>query len=407
MASDQEDGPKLATIFVLRLLSSSSGGLFASSTLKSSKICAASRSFTVSASKTAEASALTDSTGYFPLAASPLSITASVPSHTAFCKSLTSARVGTGCSIMLSTICVAVITKRPSSFAFLISNFCAKGTRSNPNSTPKSPRATISAWDSSMIPSMFVNAWGFSILGQIFGRRSRGTLSRSMISTNSCKSCFFWAKETQMYSQGGSNFSKYSASSTSFSVKAAQSISQSGTFTPFLAFSLPPRTTFTFSSWSLSFWTTATFMRPSSMRRSTPGTQALIRAFCSMVGFIVIRPGFMLSLSSLERPNSKISPSIRGTGSPSSSPTLNLGPCRSPKTSTFLPSSSANLRISGYTRSKSPPRRCEQFKRNMSVPARIISFSFSSLHEAGPKLATTFVLRRRSSVSCFFNAMEQ
>ena len=35
--------------------------------------------------------------GYLPLAASPLSITASAPSQTAFCRSLTSARVGMGC----------------------------------------------------------------------------------------------------------------------------------------------------------------------------------------------------------------------------------------------------------------------------------------------------------------------
>lgn len=38
----------------------------------------------------------------------------------------------------------------------------------------------------------------------------------------------------------------------------------------------------------------------------------------------------------------------------------------------FLPSSCAALRINGYTRSKSPPRRCEQFNRKMSVPASII-----------------------------------
>lgn len=48
-------------------------------------------------SRVAEASAMTASHGNFPVAASPLSITASAPSQTAFCRSDTSARVGMGC----------------------------------------------------------------------------------------------------------------------------------------------------------------------------------------------------------------------------------------------------------------------------------------------------------------------
>mmetsp|Transcript_32173 Transcript_32173/g.86168 ORF Transcript_32173/g.86168 Transcript_32173/m.86168 type:complete len:349 (-) Transcript_32173:646-1692(-) len=210
-----------------------------------------------------------------------------------------------------------------------------------------------------------------------------------------------------MYSQGGSNFSKYSASSTSFSVNAAQSISQSGTLTPFLAFNLPPRTTFTFIAVSFIFSTTVTFINPSSMRRSTPGLQAFKRAICSSVGFIVIRPGLMWSLSLTHKANSTISPSISGTGPPASSATRNFGPCRSPSTSTFLPSSRANFLIKGYTLSKSPPRRCEQFRRKMSVPAKIIFGIMSELHEEGPKLATTFVFLLLWFVSCLFNAMLQ
>mmetsp|Transcript_92599 Transcript_92599/g.289866 ORF Transcript_92599/g.289866 Transcript_92599/m.289866 type:complete len:321 (-) Transcript_92599:880-1842(-) len=305
------------------------------------------RCITDSASRTAEASAITASTGYFPDAASPLSMTASVPSQTALARSETSERVGTGASIMLSTICVAVITKSPACLDLVISSFCANGTRLTSSSTPRSPRATIRAWDLAIMPSMFVSAWGFSIFGQIFGRLFAGILSRSMMSISSCRSWPFWAKETQMYSQGGSSCSRNSASSMSFSVSAAQSISTSGTFTPLRALSLPPRTTFTLSSVSESFSTTLTFIRPSSMRRSMPGLAALTSARCSTVDFIVIRPGLMLSLSSLQIPNSRMSPSTSGTGSLASSPTRNLGPCRSPRHSTFLPSSSAHLRISG------------------------------------------------------------
>ena len=53
------------------------------------------------------------STGYKPLAVSPLSITASVPSNTALATSLTSALVGWGERIIESSIWVAVITGLP------------------------------------------------------------------------------------------------------------------------------------------------------------------------------------------------------------------------------------------------------------------------------------------------------
>ena len=55
----------------------------------------------------------TTSAGWSPIAVSPLSITASVPSNTALATSVTSARVGDGAWIMLSSICVAVITGTP------------------------------------------------------------------------------------------------------------------------------------------------------------------------------------------------------------------------------------------------------------------------------------------------------
>mmetsp|Transcript_57390 Transcript_57390/g.136615 ORF Transcript_57390/g.136615 Transcript_57390/m.136615 type:complete len:232 (+) Transcript_57390:25-720(+) len=210
-----------------------------------------------------------------------------------------------------------------------------------------------------------------------------------------------------MYSMGGSSFKRNSASSTSFSVRAAQSICTVGTLTPFRALSLPPRTTFTLSSVSEHFSTTFTSMMPSSSSKGVPGWHAFTSAFCSMVGFMVMRPGRIRSLSSLQMPNSKTSPSFSCTGSAANSPTRNLGPCRSPRHSTCFPSSLAVFRIRGYTRSKSPPRRWEQFRRKMSVPARIIFWIISSLHEEGPKLATTLVLRLLWSVSWRFSAMPQ
>mmetsp|Transcript_57391 Transcript_57391/g.136617 ORF Transcript_57391/g.136617 Transcript_57391/m.136617 type:complete len:209 (+) Transcript_57391:568-1194(+) len=197
ISSLHEAGPRLATTllflsessvscFLLPMFTCSIGGTTSQDSTGGQ--ARRSRCFTDSASRAAEASAMTASRGKSPLAASPESITASAPSHTALHTSLTSARVGTGFLIMLSTTCVALITKSPACLARAMSSFWAKGTRYKPSSTPRSPRATISACDLAMMPSMLVKAWGFSILGQIFGRFSCGTLSRSMMSINSWRS---------------------------------------------------------------------------------------------------------------------------------------------------------------------------------------------------------------------------
>ncbi len=65
-----------------------------------------------SAPRQTRAIAATVSAGYWPAAVSADSITASVPSSTAFATSITSARVGIGLVIIDSIIWVAVITER-------------------------------------------------------------------------------------------------------------------------------------------------------------------------------------------------------------------------------------------------------------------------------------------------------
>ena len=55
----------------------------------------------------------TAATGLWPIAVSPDSISALVPSNTALAMSLTSARVGVGARTIDSSICVAVITGLP------------------------------------------------------------------------------------------------------------------------------------------------------------------------------------------------------------------------------------------------------------------------------------------------------
>ena len=66
-----------------------------------------------------------------------------MPSSTALATSLTSARVGTGLTIIDSIICVAVMTTLSISRAILIIFFCNAGTVALPTSTARSPRATM------------------------------------------------------------------------------------------------------------------------------------------------------------------------------------------------------------------------------------------------------------------------
>jgi len=102
-----------------------------------------------------------------------------------------------------------------------------------------------------------------------------------------------------------------------------------------------------FSSVFEIFSTTFVSMMPSSISNTVPTLAAFTSAFCSRVGFIVMRPGLMLSLSSLAMPNSTMSPLFNSTGSPANSPTRNLGPCKSPRHVIFLPFSLAHFRMIG------------------------------------------------------------
>ncbi len=117
-----------------------------------------------SVESTMRAMVSTTTTGYLPTLVSPESMTASAPSRTALATSLVSARVGTGFSIMDSSICVATMTglamRRQSSTA----RFCTMGTASRGSSTPRSPRATMMPSKASMICSRLSTACGFSIL---------------------------------------------------------------------------------------------------------------------------------------------------------------------------------------------------------------------------------------------------
>ena len=99
----------------------------------------------------------TASTGYSPTAVSADSMTADVPSRIAFATSDASARVGSGRWIIVSSICVAVIAGFPRSSASRMIFFCRSGTSAAPISTPRSPRAIITASATSRIASSCVD----------------------------------------------------------------------------------------------------------------------------------------------------------------------------------------------------------------------------------------------------------
>ena len=128
----------------------------------------------------------TASTGNWPIALSPESMTASVPSSTALNTSLASARVGRLDDSMLLSIWVAVITGTRARWQASMICFWTAGTFETSISTPRSPRATITASASAMMASRLATAWGFSIFATIRARlclRSSSARSRVMSAT--------------------------------------------------------------------------------------------------------------------------------------------------------------------------------------------------------------------------------
>ena len=118
----------------------------------------------------------TASTGYCPAADSADSITASAPSKIAVATSDTSARVGTGLVIIDSSICVATTTGLPARRAARVICFWMPGTFSSGISTPRSPRATISASVKSMISASRVDRLRLLDLGHHGGAAARDLL---------------------------------------------------------------------------------------------------------------------------------------------------------------------------------------------------------------------------------------
>jgi len=121
--------------------------------------------------------ARTASKGYSPIAVSPRAMTASVPSRIALATSDASARVGRGWCTMDSSIWVAVITGFAVAIRLADQAFLDRRHFLERSSTPRSPRATITASHASRMRGRSSSAVAFSIFATSF--MSGGTSARS------------------------------------------------------------------------------------------------------------------------------------------------------------------------------------------------------------------------------------
>ena len=206
----------------------------------------------------------TDSTGYRPAAVSAESITTSAPSYTAVATSDASARVGTGELTIDSSIWVATTTGLPVSRHARTIRRCAVGMVSGGISTPRSPRATMTASNAFTMESSASRAAGFSSFA--ITRHRPPTSARS--SSASAARC---TNESAIQSTPSSR--PRAASRRSLSDIAESGRTTPGTFTPLRSESSPPTTT-SVSAKSAPCATTFSRRRPSSTSRVVPGARA-------------------------------------------------------------------------------------------------------------------------------------
>mmetsp|Transcript_30623 Transcript_30623/g.77134 ORF Transcript_30623/g.77134 Transcript_30623/m.77134 type:complete len:283 (-) Transcript_30623:769-1617(-) len=174
------------------------------------------------------------SVGNSPAALSADSMMASAPRYRAVATSLTSALVGMGVVIMLSSICVATTTGQPLLLHLSMMDRWRMGTSSCISSTPRSPRATMTPSDSAMMSSRRSTAEGFSIFAMTKARSPTSWRSSTM-------SDGFCTKERATQSTPMSRAAE--RSDRSLRVRGEMGMMIEGVLTPFLSESLPPTCT--------------------------------------------------------------------------------------------------------------------------------------------------------------------
>lgn len=179
----------------------------------------------------------------------------------------------------------------------------------------------------------------------------------------------------------------------SFAVSAVQSICRSGTLMPLRLLRPPPTSTRHCSSSGETRLVTRSRIAPSSSLTVMPSVSPPTIAVCSLVRASTIRPPAHSSPSEAHSASVTVEPAGSGIGSAFTFAQRNLGPCRSPSSSTGFLSSAETLRIIGTSASNWPPCRCDELRRKTLTPARMSLRIMGSSNEAGPSVATIFVRR--------------
>ena len=217
--------------------------------------------------------AFTASTGYLPAAVSPLSITASAPAKMEPATSEASARVGSGASIMLWSICVATMQGIAARSQAAWMRRCSTGTRAKSSSMARSPRATIMASASAAMASRDCRATGRSILATMPGTRPRLALALfSRVRRRLRMSSACCTKDSATKSAPWRTVQ--SASTRSRAVGAVRLTAVSGRFTP-LRLEMVPPTSQVHSTVPRRLERTRSCTAPSSMRTRSPGFTSL------------------------------------------------------------------------------------------------------------------------------------
>ena len=160
-----------------------------------------------------------------------------VPSRIAFATSEASARVGSGAWIIDSSICVAVITGLPRSRARRMIRFCRSGTATAPISTPRSPRATITASASRRMSSSTATASAFSIFAITCAVEPDASISVFSACTSEAERTNESATKSQPSSSANWR------SSMSFRVSDGIGSGMPGRLTPLCEMTVPPTST--------------------------------------------------------------------------------------------------------------------------------------------------------------------
>ena len=252
---------------------------------------------------------------------------------------------------------------------------CKAGTSSAGNSTPKSPRATITASASATIASRSVMALGFSIFAKIPARLPTSWRS----STRSLARC-----TKDKATQSTPRARPKARSSRSLRVKADKDKSVSGKFTPLRSEIRPPTTTIASKPPSVN-WVTVIRSLPSSIIRSCPT--------CSSATISAWGKGMVDASPVSADAKCSVWPLTTSTGPCANLPMRILGPCRSCKIPSGLPSSCSTLRICAKRSWWSAWLPWLKFRRKTFTPSKAKRRILSRSKLDGPSVATILVQR--------------